>query len=226
MPQGPGENGRGARKARPDASSDGAALMLARAIGPAVRALDALLVRAYGLQSLSGRGRGCGDEGLRVRLRRAPRAIRLSSGELPAGTLVMELHLCNDRAPEATTRTGAATWATRLLVRYRRSCRAIAARLVQEPRLAKVGAVGGVTAIFGGADGHGGAGRLPAHLGFEVLEHPGHGHLADALQRLYAWSLLAAYAPGSLQGRRLDQLGFVEVWMDRDAFLKRFGPRP
>lgn len=158
-----------------------------------------------------------------MRPRALTRPVVLSGTTLPVGTRIIEIHLCNERAPEAASRSGAATWATRLLVRYRRSCRTIARRMASEPELADVQAVGGVTTIFGGAGGHGGAGRLPEHLGFEVLPHlSGGGAVGLFFQRLYAWGLLAAYTPGSLEGRRLRELAFVEVWMTREAFLERF----
>lgn len=184
------------------------------------------MVWANGLRSLGTSGRGCGEHGLRIGLRRLRRPVLLEGAVLPTGALVVDLHLCNERDPEAVTREGAARWATRLLVRYRRSCREIARLLQEDPELAAVEGVGGVTAIFGGAAGHGGAGRLPIHLGFEVLPHPpALGAFGTFFQRLYAWGLLAAYAPGSLAGRRLGELGFIEVWMTREGFLERFAPR-
>ncbi|MEJ2289398.1 MAG: hypothetical protein P8Y02_12310 [Deinococcales bacterium] len=199
-------------------------LVLARAIGPLARVVDAVLVRLYGLESLSGSGRGCGEQGLRIRLRPLARPRTLCDTALPTGVPIVELHLCNDRDADALTRATAARWATRLLVRYRRSCRAIARRMLEDPRFADVEGVCGVTAIFGGAGGHGGAGRLPEHLGFEVLPHPVGNRVRLFFERLYAWGLMAAYTPGSLEGRRPDELSFVEVWMSRRRFLERFGP--
>lgn len=198
-----------------------------RALGALVRALDALMVWLGGLRSLAPDSRGCGGHGLRFGLRRLRRPVGLASGALPAGALVIDLHLCNERDPDSDTRQGAARWATRMLVRYRRSCREIARRLLEDPDFEAVQGVGGVTAIFGGAHGHGGAGRLPIHLGFEVLSHPAPalGAFGVFFQRLYAWALLAAYAPGSLVGRRVADLGFIEVWMTREAFVGRFAPR-
>ncbi len=209
----------------PDAATGPAlTLRLARAIGPAVRLVDAALVRVYRYQSLSDDRRGCGEQGLRIRLRTLAHARTLSDVQLEIGTPFVELHLCNDREADAGTRESAARWATRLLVRYRRSCRVIALRMLEDPELAGARAVGGVTAIFGGAGGHGGAGRLPEHLGFEVLPHSIANPVRRFFERLYAWSLMAAYTPGSLEGRRPGELGFVEVWMSRQTFLERFGP--
>lgn len=203
----------------------GPALAVARLLGPAVRTLDRLLVRLYGLESASGRGPECGEDGLRIRVRTLERRLALRDTQLAPGAPYLEIHLCNERTAEAVTREGAARWATHLLVRYRRSCRTLAERLLEDPALATVEAVGGVTSIFGGAGGHGGAGRLPAHLGFEVLPHRQRwGALGRFFERLYAWSLLAAYTPGSLEGRRITELSFVEVWMTRRDFLEKFGP--
>jgi len=190
-----------------------------------MRALDAVMVRANGLRSLTPGAAGCGEHGLRIRPRRLRRPVRLTGAVLPAGALVIDLHLCNQRDPDAASREGAARWAARLLVRYRRSCREIARQMLEDPELARAAGVGGVSAIFGGAGGHGGAGRLPVHLGFEVLPHPAPlGTFGTFFQRLYAWGLLAAYAPGSLAGRHLAELGFIEIWMTREAFLDRFAP--
>ena len=198
---------------------------LARAAGPAVRGLDALLVRAYGLRSVDGEGPGCRGQGLRIRRRALRHTLVLHGTTLPAGTPSVELHLCNERALEPGTREGAARRATRLLVRYRRSCRAVARLLRDDPAFADARALGGVTALFGGAGGHGGAARLPRHLGFEVLPHrPRGGGLGLFFERCYAWCLLAAFTPGSLQGRRFGDLAFIEVWMTREDFLARFGP--
>jgi hypothetical protein len=193
-----------------------------RAIAPAVQALDRLLVRLYDLRSVSGEGRACGDDVLRVRTRRLSAPMRLGGKVVPAGSRVLELHLCNEAAGVPATRADSATWALHLLVRYRRSCRRLAARMRVDPDLA-VEAIGGRAGFFGGAGGHGGAARLPKRLGFTVVPHrPGGAPLF--LQRLYAWSLMAAYAPGSLVGRRWTDVTIIEFWMTRRAFLERFAP--
>lgn len=202
-------------------------MTLARVLGPLLRRLDAFLVWTGGLRSLAPDGRGCGGHGLRFGVRRLRQPVTLKDGTLPAGAVVVDLHLCNERDPEATTRPGAARWATRMLVRYRRSCREIARRLRDDPELSDVQGVGAVSHIFGGATGHGGAGRLPIHLGFEVLPHaaPALGAFGLFFQRLYAWGLFLAYIPGSLEGRRLGELQFIELWMSRETFLQRFAPQ-
>ncbi len=201
------------------------AVLLTRAVAPAVRGLDRLLVRAYGLRPISGEGYACGEHVLRVRTRRTQRALELGAATVPAGASVLELHLCNERADGPATRAGAAAWAARLLVRYRRSCRALARRMIEDPALAAVAAVGGVSSLFAGASEHGGGARLVGRLGFETAEHRSWA-LPLFFQRLYAWALLGAYAPGSLEGRRFGDIVFTEFWMTRSAFLDRFGSAP
>jgi hypothetical protein len=103
------------------------------------------------------------------------------------------------------------------------SYRAAARWLADQPRMADVRAVGGVTALIA-PDGGGGSVRLMQRLGFEVLPYRNPlGRFGEFWENLYTWWLMWAYNAASLRHRRLLRLRRTEFWMSARAFLERYG---
>jgi hypothetical protein len=192
-----------------------------------VRRLDGLLRRANGVFEF------CTQEDcvLRLQLRGAPHQLHLSDGvEVRAGDPVVMIHLWNEHVPPLGPDGPDLAWASRMGRMLLGSYRAVARWLADQPRMANVRAVGGVTVLIS-PHGGGGSLRLMQRLGFEVLPYHvplGHplGRFGEFWENLYTWWLMWAYNAASLRHRRLLRLCRTEFWMSARAFLERYGRSP
>ncbi len=187
----------------------------------AIRLLDKLLRRAYGLVEWS-------DDPtclLRFRVISMEHAVALPDREIPTGAPALELHFWNEHFPPIPDSGPDIGWAIQLQRMFIGSFRGIAQQLQRDPQLAGVQAVGGVTVII--PFGHSaGAEHIPRRLGFTVLPHHGKlGRFGEFWEKLYVRWLIGAFSPQSLQRRHLSQLRRVEVWMSVEEFQRRYGPR-
>lgn len=185
-----------------------------------VRGFDRLLRRAGGVFEF------CAHEDcvLRLQWRGAPHHLHLSDGvEVRAGDPVVMIHLWNERVPPMGPDGPDLAWAARMGRMLLGSYRAAAGWLADQPRMADVRAVGGVTVLIA-PGGSGGSVRLMQRLGFEVLPyHNPLGRFGEFWENLHAWWLMWAYNEASLRYRQLFRLRRTEIWMSARAFLQRYG---
>ncbi len=180
--------------------------------------LDALLRRTTGVFSF------CDDAAclLRLQLGKAPHAILLPDGVIQAGEPVAILHLWNEHMPHIPPDGPTLAWALRFQRDLARSFQRTAEWIGEDPRFAGIRAVGGVLALLP-LDQNSGGVHLMQRLGFTVFPYQGRlGRFGEFWENLYSWWLLKAYNPGSVRYRRLFALHRSEVWMSRQAFLRRY----
>lgn len=184
-----------------------------------IRGLDALLRRATGVYEFSA------EPGiiLRLQIARAPHALPLPGGEVPAGEPVLLLHLWNERMPPIPRAGPELGWAARTSRQFAYSLRAVAEQMGSSRRLAGIRAVGGVTILFFPGDRSGGE-RLMRRLGFTLMPwHLRLGRFGEFWENLYSWALLWTYNVASMNQRQLLALRRAEFWMPVDDFLRRYG---
>lgn len=148
------------------------------------------------------------------------RPVDLGDRTLPAGTMVLELHLLNDEMPEIPPGGPSLAWASLAQRRLFRSLQAVARRLETDDRLAPVEAVGGATVLF---SNHPDDGNLLHRMGFTVRPYGGAGRFGTLWENVYSWMLMWTYNPGTLRSRSFRSLRRTEAWISREDFLDRFG---
>jgi len=202
-------------------SSVGVLGLMARA---GIRCLDRLLVRVYRIQTIT-------EDPLcilKASYSRAREEVVLSDGtHILAGDSLIEIHLWNERmsAIGSSAQAGASgtglVWAVRFLRRLMVSLCYVREWAQGQSEWARFVAV------------HGTFGFIPAdqvellvasarRLGFDLRlrKAPGLRFWTSAFwSQLWAWWLMWAYNPTSRQGKRLRDMGLVDVWMSRATLI-------
>ena len=181
-----------------------------------IRGFDAQVRRAVGVFEFTQ------DPECILRLRRTAlqRRLILPDASFPKGTPVLEFHLWNERVPPLPPGGADLAWARHVSRSLVRSFRMVRTYLMTKLAGADVRAIGGTT-VLGPASGA--SADVLAHLGF--LPRPSHnllGRFGEGWENAYTWSLMWAYNPASLRGKRLLQLHRTEYWMSVSTFLERF----
>jgi hypothetical protein len=184
-----------------------------------IRTFDAFLSWRLGLVPLSS------DPAclLRFRLTHAGHAVSLPDGVIPAGALLLEIHLWNERVPAIPPAGPDIAWARRAQRMFLSSLRKAAQQLRDDPRMAGVQAVTGTTVLIFGADGAARSKLLQA-LGFSILPalRP-LGRFGEFWENGYTRALMWTYNPASVRDLRVLGMRRDEFWMTRESFLRRFG---
>ncbi len=167
----------------------------------------------------------CDDPGcvFRVSIGVSRVPLRVTDGEIPPGTRVLELHFWNENIPPMARTGPTLSWAVKFRRMVASSTRLMAGAMKKDPRLAGVQAVGGVTPLF--APGAGSAlERIFIRLGFTIKQHQNpRGRFMEFWEEVYAWFLMWAFANGNhpnLRGLRRS-----DFWMSTDDFLRLYGGR-
>jgi hypothetical protein len=184
-----------------------------------IRHFDTLVRRANGVLEF------CDDEEclLRLQVARAPRTLHLEGQVVEAGEPVLILHLWNEHIPPLPQTGPDLAWAVRGYRMFIRSLCAVARQMQNDPRLAGVRAVGGVTVLFGPA-GNSDKASLVQRLGFSVMPYHGPlGRFGEFWENFYSWWIMWTFNAASLQHRRLVHLRRVEIWMPVERFLNHYG---
>ena len=164
------------------------------------------------------------DDGciFRVRTSRAARDLELPAQTIATGDPVLELHFWNEHLPPVPETGHDMRWAVgsrRVLIS---SCRMLAARLQEDPRMAEARAVGGITPLFAAGDGSGWE-RIFGRLGFVMRPHQNpSGRFFEFWERVYAWMVMRAFDVGSGAPPTLANIHRTDFWISRDDFLRRY----
>jgi len=184
-----------------------------------VRWFDAIVRRVEGVFEF------CHQEDciLRLQLSRARRVIDLPGFNIPEGSLVLFLHLWNERLPTFPSGGADLAWANLARRKFVASLRAVAAEIRGNPRFSEVQAIGGVTVLID-LPGESGPVRLMERLGFKIFPvHNPLGRFGEFWENLYTWALMWTFNPGTLRRRSLFRLKRVEIWISKEEFLRRYG---
>ncbi len=93
--------------------------------------------------------------------------------------------------------------------------------LAAQPDGEQVAAVGGITVLAFTDDGR--ISPLIRRLGFNVFPYQrALGRFGEFWENFYTWAIMWTFAPFSLRGRSLLRLRRAEIWMSREAFLRRY----
>lgn len=184
----------------------------------AIRGLDALLRRIYGIHAFTDDPKCL----FRVAFRRSPYDRTLSDGtRVRRGDPIVELHFWNERLPRMGPHGPDATWALRFAARLRHSLRLLAEYLATDPRARDVVAVYGYTYLTW--DERDPQQLLLRRLGFTFFVHPPPrtpwGWVIRFFTQGYTWALVWTYNPTSLRARAFFRERLVEIWMSRQQLL-------
>ncbi len=193
----------------------------ARGIGlrPVIYRFDEFLSRRYGIYEFSDDK----DCILRIQQTHAHHPLNIKGCIIQAGSLVIEIHLINDRIPKIPMDETGMAWAahTRRLFFY--SLR-LAARYIQaNAELAQAQALGGVTSVFTPDLQESGA-KFIQQAGFMVTPYyRPMGWFGEFWENFYSWWIIWAYNPASLKSLELTHMRRTEMWIEMGEFLERYG---
>jgi len=183
-----------------------------------MRAADVVLRRWYGVREFT-------DDPsclLRLALAPAPHAATLSDGtRIEAGEIVGVLHIWNEQVPRFRLDGPDLRWAIDVRRRLRRSFRALAEHLEQDPAWREVRGIHACV-VFGSRRRREQIRRAAEHFGFELIDD---GASAKGLHELgedfLIWALTRAFNPGALR-RSPFWRDRTELWISRDKLLSRY----
>lgn len=162
---------------------------------------------------------------LRLQIAPAPHALRLASEVIPAGELVLHVHVWNEHMPPLPASGADVAWGVRMQRMMVRSFRAAAQVVRDEPRLEGLRAIGGAMSFVSPGDHPGGA-HLMERLGFTLEPyHSRLGRFGEFWENLFASWIMWTFNPPSLRRRTPFQLQRMEIWMSMEEFLDRYARR-
>jgi len=160
---------------------------------------------------------------LRLQVTRAPHALQLPNLTIESGDPVLLIHLWNERLPPLSTEGADLAWARRFLRLFNHSLCLVASYLHSDPLLSTIGAIGGETILLTSGLHEAGS-RVIQGMGFTVTPYYSRlGRFGEFWENFYSWLIIWAFNPNSLPNRSLLRLSRSEMWMGREAFLRRFG---
>lgn len=184
-----------------------------------VRLLDGVIRRSSQVFEFSSDA-GCL---LRLQFASAPRTIHLPDTTLAAGDGVLLLHLWNERLPPYPPGGADLSWALTTLRRFEHSLCLVADFLQTDPRATPVRGVGGMTILLE-TGLHASGRQFVQRLGFQVFPYASPlGRFGEFWENFYSWIIIWTYNPRSLPRQSLLALRRSEIWISREAFLRRFG---
>ena len=149
--------------------------------------------------------------------------LQVPDGEIPAGMKVLELHFWNEHMPPMPSDGSVIGPAVKLRRRVASSAQSLAKAMENDPRLAGVRAVGGVTPLFTPGDNSAAEGIF-RRLGFSVTPHQNPlGRFMEFWEEVYAWFLIRAFTLGNQNRRSLRGLRRSDFWISVDSFLHLYG---
>lgn len=190
-----------------------------RLFGKLVPLIDWVLRRYYGVFEFD-QGERCI---LRLSRKTCERDTTLANGvKIRQGEWIGELHFWNEHIPAITEKGADLAWARAFQCKAEYSLSALAEFVSTEPAFSQVQAFLG-TPPFGGRFGDSQMDDLLRRWGFEIIEKSPLKRTRDRFAQFwdsfYAWGLMLAFNPGSLQGKRLTELHRSQWWITRDTLL-------
>ncbi len=184
----------------------------------AIRGIDALLRRCEGIFDYN----SSGDCIFRASMCRIGAPSFLPPTLAAGGKKMLELHFHGDRMPSMPPGGPDLAYAKKLTRMAANSFRLLAEYLLQDPRAADVGAVGGITNLF--FSGNIAAGKkIFNRLGLHIERHRSR---AGVVRRffidLYAWMLMWTYNPQILRARRPLEIEWYAFWISRSELAQRY----
>jgi hypothetical protein len=159
----------------------------------------------------------------RIRIGHIERDLALPDETVAAGEPVLELHFWNEHLPPVPEGGHNMRWAVGLRRVLIASCRMLAARLEEDPKMADSRAVGGITPLFAAGDGSGWE-KIFTRLGFIMQPHRNpSGRFVEFWERVYAWMVMRTFTVGSGASPKLASIHRTNFWISRDDFLRRYG---
>jgi hypothetical protein len=159
----------------------------------------------------------------RARFSTAERDIELPDLNVPAGDPVLELHFWNEHFPPVPAGGPDIKWAVNGSKKVVTSCRLLAQRLEDDPKMRAVSAIGGTTPLFKAGEGSGWE-KMFSRLGFKLWPHVNPaGSFAEFWENFYAWMVMRSFHVGSGTSLRLGEIERTDFWVSRDEFLERHG---
>jgi hypothetical protein len=186
-------------------------------------ALDTLLRRVYHVQEFT-QAESCL---LRIAFGESDREITLSDGtRVHRGEPIIEIHFWNERIPLMPREGPDLGWGMRFYRQWGQSLHVLAAYIESDPRGDGIKALRGETAFArkGGLERYN---QLLRRAGFDFVRRDARAgklkHFREFWDNFYVWALIWAFNPGSLRGKDLFQMERCQVWISREALIKRYG---
>jgi hypothetical protein len=159
----------------------------------------------------------------RARFAAAEQDIELPDGRVSAGDQVLELHFWNEHFPPVPADGPDMKWAVNGSKKVVKTCRLLAQRLQDDPKMATVHAIGGTTPLFKAGGGSGWE-KIFTRLGFVIWPHVNPaGAFAEFWENFYAWMVMRSFHVGSSETPKLGAIERTDFWMSRDEFVSRHG---
>ncbi len=183
-----------------------------------LRAFDRMLARLYGVYEFTDDP----DCLFHLSIIRLSQPLSLDGQTVPAGAEALIIHFWNEHLPRLPREGATLAQAARFQHQIVKSLQAVAVEIQRDPRLARVQAVGGVSALTT-TTGPNGTTRLFRRLGFTISPcHNRLGRFGVFWENLYSWLLMWAYNEASLRHRPLHQIARSNVWMPTAKYLARY----
>ncbi len=149
--------------------------------------------------------------------------LHVPGSEIPVGTKVLELHFWNEHMPPMPSNGSVIGPAIKLRRKVASSAQRLGEAIENDPRLAGVEAVGGVTPLFIPGDSSAAEGIF-RRLGFSIRPHPNPlGRFMEFWEKVYAWLLMWAFTLGNQNRPSPTKLRRSDFWISTDDFLRLYG---
>jgi ceramide glucosyltransferase len=190
-----------------------------------VRLIDHILVRLYHIFEFNQEDRCL----LRLSVSSSERAHTLSDGTcIQTGEPLGELHFWNEHIPPMPRNGPDLAWAITFNRQALYSLAQLAVFIEQNPRFDQIKAFRG-DPPFGSRFSQVQLEVLAGRWGFDVItrQEPGGalGRFAEFWEDVYAFGLLWAFNPASIQGKGFNGIKHDQLWISRDTLLDKYGTR-
>jgi len=184
-----------------------------------VRGFDGFLSRLYGIYIFNDDPQCL----FRLHLSSNKKPVIVNGVEIPKGAPILEFHLWNERVPVIPKEGPGLEYGVKVRRMVVYSLHLITKEIDNDPKLAYVQALVGISGLISANDPGGGE-KLIRRLGFSILPyHNPLGKFSEFWENLYGWALIWAYNESSLKYHHFSQLHRSEIWMFVDDLMQKYG---